>query len=62
MSDYPLWFRVTVISVLVAALVGVLIADARSRDFDAGATAIALISVIGAAIGLDRLRRGGADQ
>lgn len=62
MSDLPLWFRVTILSILVLALLGVLIADARSRDFDAGPTAIALITVIGGAIGLDVLRRGGSSE
>lgn len=43
----PTWFRATVLTVLLLALLGVIVLDFESRDFEAQATALALIGVIG---------------
>lgn len=60
--DYPQWVRTIVLLSLVGVLVGVIIADARSTAYDAGTTALALVGVIGTAIGFDQLRKGGKDD
>lgn len=59
MHDLPLWFRIAVLSVLVVLLVGLFIVDANNPGFDASISELALIGVIGTAIGLDQLRKGG---
>jgi len=56
--DLPLWFRLAVLSVLVVLLVGVFVADWTIAGYDASPAELALIGVIGAAVGLDQLRRG----
>lgn len=56
--DIPLWFRLAVLTVLVLLLVGVFVADWTVDGYDAAPTELALIGVIGAAVGLDQLRKG----
>lgn len=62
MRDLPLWFRLAVLSVLVLLLVGVFIADWTIDGYDASPAELALIGVIGTAVGLDQLRRGNGDK
>ncbi|HEY3570140.1 MAG TPA: hypothetical protein VGP73_19565 [Thermoanaerobaculia bacterium] len=59
MRDLPLWFRLAVLTVLVVLLIGIFIADWTIDGYDASPTELALIGVIGVAIGADQLRRGG---
>jgi hypothetical protein len=61
-NDLPLWFRITVLSILIVCLVAVLVADMNSDTYEAQATALALVGVIGAAIAADQLKKGGGDQ
>lgn len=58
MRDLPLWFRLAVLSTLVVLLVGVFVADWTIDGYDASPSELALIGVIGAAVGLDQLRKG----
>lgn len=58
----PLWFRLGLLTLLTLTLIGVLVADYRSPDFEAQTTALALIGVIGAGVGIDQLRKGGKDE
>lgn len=60
-GDIPLWFRLAVLTVLVLLLVGIFVADWTVDGYDAAPTELALIGVIGAAVGLDQLRRGGGN-
>jgi len=62
MRDLPLWFRLAVLTVLLMLLVGVFVADWTIDGYDASPSELALIGVIGAAVGLDQLRRGGNDK
>ena len=54
----PLWFRIVVIGTLLLILVGVIVADIQSADFEAQTTALALVGVIGAGIAADQLKKG----
>jgi hypothetical protein len=56
--DLPLWFRLAVLTVLVLLLVGVTVADWTIAGYDASPTELALIGVIGVAVGADQLRKG----
>lgn len=62
MRDLPLWFRMAILTVLLLLLVGVFIADWTRDGYDAAPTELALIGVIGTAVGLDQLRKGGGDK
>lgn len=62
MRDLPLWFRLAVLTVLLLLLIGVFVADWTIDGYDASPSELALIGVIGTAVGLDQLRRGGNDK
>lgn len=62
MRDLPLWFRLAVLTLLLLLLVAVFIADWTIDGYDASPSELALIGVIGTAVGLDQLRRGGNDK
>lgn len=62
MSDLPTWFRIALLSALVLILIGVIVADIESTDYEAQALALALVGVVGTAIGSDLLKRGGKNE
>lgn len=58
----PLWFRLGVLALLTFLLIGVIVADIVSSDYEASATALALVGVIGAGIAADQLKKGGGGE
>lgn len=61
MSDLPLWFRIGALLVLLALLVFNLVWDATHAEYEGAGATLMLGGVIGAAIGLDQLRKGGSE-
>lgn len=57
----PPWFRIFTISLLALTLLGVIVADARSNGYEAQTLSLALVAVIGAALGSDGFRTGGKE-
>lgn len=62
MTVVPLWFRLGLLALLTLILIGVVLADIASKDYEAQATALALIGVIGAGIAADQLKKGKGDE
>lgn len=56
-ADYPMWFRIGVIGILVALLVVNIMIDALT-DYEGSATSLMLGGIIGTALGLNEFLRG----
>jgi hypothetical protein len=55
----PQWFRLALISLLALTLIGVILADYRSDGYEAQTLALALVGVVGTALGSDKFRNKG---
>lgn len=61
-TDLPLWFRVTVVSILVVLLVSNVLLDIIVSDYEGQATSLMLGGIIGTTLGVDKLLRGRGDS
>lgn len=59
---FPLWYRLSLVSLLTLILIGVVVADIRSRGYEAQTLALALVGAIGTTLGSDRFRKGGKGE